>query len=153
LWCLSYISCSWIDIRKVGVLISIVALRYVFIVSYSYQTYFGFSGFIVNLDVSYMTTWSQSLHHIELVGNYSYFFYLFSTGLSLPHDPSHKFGGLTRFFYHFNWFVFSIWPSNNPIFFFFFLDFNLQHWIHWKSSFIIFLFAFYEVIVISWARS
>ena len=36
---------------------------------------------------------------------------------------------------------------------FFFLISTFQHWIHWKSSFIIFLFAFYEVIVISWARS
>jgi len=172
LWCLSYISCSWIDIRKVEVLISIAALKYVFIVSHLYQTYFNFSGFIINLDVSYMTTWLQGLYHIELVGNYSYFFICFLRGYPYPMTRTTCLIGWLGFFLSFlidfflnltfqqpnlllllfSWFQPSAWDSLEKYLhnFFFFMKLSWSHELCHKFNklarvdFFIYLFFFYQ---------
>ena len=43
--------------------------------------------------------------------------------------------------------------SQSHEFSFFFLDFNFKHWTCWKLSLVIFIFSFYEIIMISWLGS
>jgi hypothetical protein len=83
------------------------------------------------------------------------FFICFLRGYPYPMTRATGLVGWLGFFLSFliDFFLNLTFQQHNLLLLFFFLDFNLQHWIQWKSIFIIFIFVFYEVIVVSWVRS